>query len=262
MEWLKLTAPDFDEACKRSRFLCILPFGCIEKHGEHLPLGTDSYVAEALSKAAAEVEPAVVFPVVHFFENAAAMPFPGAIAVRWDVSFTLLENLCEEIFRNGFKKILFVNAHGGNKAFIKNFLRNSLKSPKPYILYSVFCSELITKEFEREVLDNLQGGHANEGETSIMMHLMREFVKMENLPEEPGVSQDRLKHIEPVTSPLAWNANFPTHYSGDASLSTAEKGKQLFEHAVTNLGDIISRIKEDRVSSQLFNEFNSDAFKI
>lgn len=93
MEWLKLTAPDFDEACKRSRFLCILPFGCIEKHGEHLPLGTDSYVAEALSKAAAEVEPAVVFPVVHFFENAAAMPFPGAIAVNWDVSFSSWKSL-------------------------------------------------------------------------------------------------------------------------------------------------------------------------
>ena len=144
MEWLKLTAPDFDEARKRSRFLCILPFGCIEKHGEHLPLGTDSYVAEALSNAAAEVEPAVVFPVVHYFENAAAMPFPGAIAVRWDVSFSLLDNICEEIYRNGFKKILFVNSHGGNKSFIHNFLRNSLKSPKPFNLYSVLFSELIT----------------------------------------------------------------------------------------------------------------------
>jgi len=261
LEWLKLTAPDFDEACKQSGFLCILPLGCIEKHGEHLPLGTDSYVAEALSKVAAEVEPAVVFPVVHFFENAAAMPFPGAIAVRWDVSFSLLKNICEEIGRNGFRKILFVNAHGGNKSFIHNFLRNSLKSPKPYILYSVFSSDLISKEFKQEILDNPEGGHATESETSVMMHLMGEYVKMETLPDKPGLSQDRLKHLEPATSPLAWNANFPTHYSGDASLSTTEKGKQLFEHAVANLADIIRRIKKDRVSSQLFNEFNSNAFK-
>lgn len=260
MEWIKLTAPEFNEACRKSGHLCIVPFGCIEKHSEHLPLGTDSFIAESFSTAASEIEPAVVFPVLHFFENAAAMPFTGSIALRWEVYFSWLENICEEITRNGFKKILFANGHGGNKAFIHNFLRNSLKSPKQYILYSVNLGELVSKEFLQKVLDKEQGKHACEFETSILLHICNNLVKMKNLPSKPGIAKERLKNIAPAASPLEWNANYPTHYAGDASMATAEKGKKLFDEVVKNLADVIKRIKEDQISRKLFDEFNSQAF--
>ena len=261
MEWMKLTAPEFDSARKKARNLCIVPFGCIEKHSEHLPLGTDSFVAEAISISAAEIEPAVVFPVLHFFENAAAMPFPGAIALRWEVYFDLLENICDEICRNGFRKILIVNGHGGNKSFIHNFLRNSLKSPKQYILYAIGPGSLVSKEFRKLVLDNVKGEHASENETSILLYIHGNLVKMENLPAEPGISQERLKHLKPANSPLDWNAKYPTHYAGDSSMATAEKGKKLFDESVKNLADLIKRIKEDKVSAELFEEFNPQAFE-
>jgi creatinine amidohydrolase len=261
MEWIKLTSLEFNSACEKADRLCVVPFGCIEKHSEHLPLGTDSYVIEAISIAASEIEPVVIFPVLHFFENASAIPFPGSIALRWEVYFHWFENICEEISRNGFKKILIANGHGGNRAFIHNFLRNSLKTPKPYILYAVDPQDLISKMFREKVLDNPVGSHAGETETSLLLYLYNHLVKMKNLPSEPGISQERLKHIDPASSPLDWIAKFPTHYAGNSSKATAEKGEKLFNEAVKNMADLIKRVKEDKVSARLFDKFNKDAFK-
>ena len=85
--------------------VCILPFGVLEKHGDHLPLGTDALTAHAIAVRAAEQEPALVFPLFYFGMNTHAKCEPGAIAIRFDLLLQLLESVCDEISRNGFDKI-------------------------------------------------------------------------------------------------------------------------------------------------------------
>ncbi len=71
MEWIKVTAGEFKKVCQASK-VCIVPLGCLEKHSEHLPLGTDSLLAYKLACLAAEKETAMVFPPQHYMMVASA----------------------------------------------------------------------------------------------------------------------------------------------------------------------------------------------
>ena len=66
MQWENLTAPDFAGAVKDTQGVCVLPLACIERHGDHLPLGTDLFLGMEVARRAAEIEPAVVFPPFYF----------------------------------------------------------------------------------------------------------------------------------------------------------------------------------------------------
>ena len=137
MLWEELTYEQFDDAIKRSKGLCVLPIGCIEKHGQHGPVGTDYYRAKVFSEEAAKIEEAVVFPTGAWFGDVTgyhAKKDPannrGGIGLKLETITRLLEELCDEIARNGFTKILLFHSHGGNLAWLQNFVR--LQEKKRY----------------------------------------------------------------------------------------------------------------------------------
>ena len=109
MLWENLREEEFKDAVKESKGVCILPIGCVEKHGQHLPLGTDVMWAEELAKIGSEKEPAVVFPSMYFGEKSGAGEFDGTIIFSSKLRFDILTETCAEIARNGFKKILILN---------------------------------------------------------------------------------------------------------------------------------------------------------
>ena len=112
MEWDKLTSTEFPDAVTAAQGLCLLPFGCIEKHGDHLPLGMDSMAAYEIACAAAQTEPAVVFPYHFLGAIVEGRHQPGTIGLKYELLIPLMENIFDEIGRNGFRKILIVNFHG------------------------------------------------------------------------------------------------------------------------------------------------------
>ena len=112
MQWENLTAPDFAKAVRMTG-VCVLTFGVLERHSEHLPLGTDYLNAHRIASLAAEQEPAVVFPPFYFGQIYEARCYPGALTLRPELLLELLRAVLDEIGRNGFKKIIIVNAHGG-----------------------------------------------------------------------------------------------------------------------------------------------------
>ena len=136
--WEKLTSCEFDEAIEKSKGLCIFPIGCLERHADHLAVGCDSIQAELIAEKAAEKEYAVVFPTAYWLGNVMGAhnlkgdtldtPFKkrGYIALSPELLLNTMEELCREIFRNGFRKILILNSHGGNDSFL-NFLLSSLR---------------------------------------------------------------------------------------------------------------------------------------
>ena len=97
MQWENLTAPDFAAAVKETRGVCLLPLPCIEKHGEHLPLGTDLFIGMEIARRAAEIEPAVVFPPFYLTQILEARHQPGTIAIGTHLMLKLLEAVCDEI---------------------------------------------------------------------------------------------------------------------------------------------------------------------
>ena len=188
MQWENLTAPDFERAVGETG-VCILAMGVLERHSDHMPLGTDFLNGHWLACTAAEREPAVVFPPFYFGQIYEARCFPGALTIRPELLVELLRSVLDEIGRNGFKKIIIVNAHGGNTHLIPFLAQSSLWERKSYSLYwfNGDLGEERAKKWAATVETPLHG-HACECETSITLANFPALVKMEAVPAAAGGS--------------------------------------------------------------------------
>ncbi len=258
MKWEELTAPDFAQAVKDTG-VCLLPFGIVEKHFDHLPLGTDFLNVSKMCSLAAEIEPAVVFPPYYFGQIEGARRFPGTVAIDPILSVKLLINVCDEIARNGFKKIIIWNGHGGNRQLIQYVGQAHMSKRKDYMLYIPEYLYGISDEERRKrwkaVLDTDWGGHGGEVETSISLANHEHLVKMDALKGRYARPLNRLSHLPPGRPSGYWYANYPDHYAGDGNAGTREKGEKLRDLAVESLVEYIRAVKNDTVAATLLNEF-------
>ena len=95
VHWEELTGPDFVQAIHQSQGVCLLPFGIIEKHGPHLPLGTDLINVRYVTEKAAQQEYAVVFPAYYFGQIAEARQQPGTVSYSGHMQLDLLQETTE-----------------------------------------------------------------------------------------------------------------------------------------------------------------------
>jgi len=255
MQWENLTATEFAQAV-RDTGVCVIAMGVVEKHSEHLPLGTDYLNGHKVACLAAEKESAVVFPPFYFGQIYEARCFPGTITIQPSLLFDLAQAVFDEIGRNGFKKIVVLNAHGGNYAFLQYLLQCSLWEEKPYHLYMPTQSVIPSHEEEwQELLETSVHGHACEIETGITLANHPELVKMDRVPEEPALGLGRMKDLPPTYNAIWWYADFPDHYAGDARTITREKGLVMRQLMVDSLAEYIAAVKADEVVPALTQEF-------
>lgn len=257
MRWEELTWERFPEALEEAQGVCLLTLGVLEKHGSHLPIGTDVLNVHRHACLAAEKEPAVVFPQFYFGQIYEAQHMQGTVAIKPDLLLQLIENVCDEIGRNGFRKILVVNGHGGNTNLVNFFLQLMLYRRKPYAVYLAgwWPSKAEDREYYRELMETEEHGHACECETSYSLVNFPELVSMSSVPEKAGHTLERLKHLEDVRTPFDWYARYPDHYAGDARPATREKGEKLRTRAVEHLARTIRIVKQDEVLPALYEEF-------
>ncbi len=255
VNWEELTAPDFARAISLSEGVCIIPMGVIEKHGPHLPLGTDVFTSREISRRAASKEYCVVFPFYLAGQIYEAMHQQGTIAYSPELIYKILDETCEEISRNGFKKILIVNGHGGNNNFVTYFCQTQLAKQKNYAVY-VFTHEADneTRNKIASMRKTTTGGHADEAESSVMMLFRPELVKIDQAAVQSGQDQMRLK-LNNVYTPIWWFAKYPNHYAGDARYANPELGEVIVNQKVQQLSEVIKAIKADKETLRLQNEF-------
>src|ERR1700676_1666472 len=134
-KWEELTAADFRQGIQQSKGVCLLPFGILEKHGPHLPLGTDLLNVRYASLQAAAQEYAVVFPEYYFGQIFEAKHEPGTVAYSMELQLRLLQETTDEMARNGCKKVIIVNGHGGNEHLLPFFAQSQLEKPHDYVVY-------------------------------------------------------------------------------------------------------------------------------
>ena len=135
MLWKDLLSCEFEEAVKTAKGVCAVPIGCMEKHGDHLPLGCDTIWGAEFTRRAAEEAQVVVFPEMYFGEKSGAGEYPGTIIFPTALIWQILEHSCYEIARNGFHKIVLMSSHGGNAAMLQAFARQILqKKPNFQVL--------------------------------------------------------------------------------------------------------------------------------
>jgi len=252
VHWEELTASDFREGIRRSQGTCLLPFGILEKHGPHLPLGTDLLDVRYAALHAAEQEYAVVFPEYYFGQIAEAKHEPGTMAYSRNLQLALLQETTDEMARNGCKKVLIVNGHGGNDSLLPYFAQTQLDKPHDYVVY-VFGERTPDKGGppKKTKIDM----HAGESETSKMMISRPDTVHMDRAANESGADQARQKIPSDVYTGIWWYTRFPNHYSGDGSVATKELGEYQMNWWIDSVVKAIRAVKADDVSLKLQNEF-------
>ncbi len=259
MRWDELTSDLFSEAVEQAEGVCLLPLSCVERHGHHLPLATDMFIGREVCNRTAALEPAIVFPDYIFTQILEARHYPGCVGIDPELTIKLLENVCREIARNGLKKIVFVNAHGGNDNLMHYFTQIQLASPRDYVVY------VVTPEFseEDEAMINAQwdttvDGHAGEKETSAIMAIHPGLVENETLPADgEGMPMERLQHLRDLGVDVGvwWYADHPSHYRGDGIPANAEKGNRWLDARARTFAKAIRAIKDDTETKRLQDEF-------
>jgi creatinine amidohydrolase len=252
VHWEELTAADFREGIRRSQGTCLLPFGILEKHGPHLPIGTDLLDVRYVALHAAEQEYAVVFPEYYFGQIAEAKHEPGTIAYSRGLQLALLQETTDEMARNGCKKVLIVNGHGGNNSLLPYFAQTQLDKPHDYVVY-------VLGEYSPE-----KGGppkkttidmHAGESETSDVLVTHPDLVHLDRATGESGADQARQKLPESIYTGIWWYTRFPFHYSGDGSVASKELGEFEVKGSIEAVAKAIRTVKADDVSLKLQKEF-------
>lgn len=238
-----ITWHEFEE---RKNNAVILPVGSTEQHSFHLPLCTDSAIAEGISEKFAERINGLVMPTLCYGYKSKPMSgggplFPGTIDLQGRTLISLAEDILEELCLDGVKLIFVNNAHFENEAFLLEAIDIvSRRHPEVTILESnwwdVLPQSVIDKVFEDVPFPGWALEHAAVTETSLMMYLAPELVRTEMIPTETGFKAVPY-HKYPIIRGMVPESGALASAKG----SSAEKGKLITDTAVDEFVKIIEK---------------------
>jgi creatinine amidohydrolase len=252
VKWEELTAGDFLAGIHRAQGVCLLPFGIIEKHGPHMPLGTDLINVRYAALHAAEQEYAVVFPEYYFGQIFEAKHEPGTIAYSAHLQLELLQETTDEMARNDCQKVIIVNGHGGNNHLLPFFAQAQLDHRHDYVVY-IYQNRGYPPG--RPPLHDKVDSHAGESETAHMMIPRPDLLHQERAKDESGADLNRLHLPDSLYTGIWWYAKFPEHYAGEGAPATKELGEFDMKAWATQIAEAIRAVKADQESLRLQKEF-------
>lgn len=244
-----LTWTEIQSMPDRENTVIIQPLGAIEQHGPHLPLIVDAAISEAVTgKALAKLDaniPAYALPTLYYGKSNEHCHFSGTITLSAQTLLAVICEMADSIYRSGFRKLVLLNAHGGQPQVMEIAARDIHQKYQDFAVFPLFvwrvpnvAAQLLTaKELEL-------GIHAGDAETSLLLSILPEQVKMERaVCEYPqGLPTDSLLSME-GNLPFAWLTGELTASGvlGDATAATKEKGDRLLE----SLSDAWVKVIED-----------------
>ena len=209
--------------------VAVLPWGATEPHNLHLPYLTDSILAHAIACDAAEkaweqfgTHAMVLPPMPLGAQNPGQRDLPFCIHYRHATQQAVLADIVASLRHQGMRRMLIVNGHGGNS--FKDIIRDLCVDFPDFI---IMASEWYKVLPPAQYFDH-PGDHADEVETSVMMHYHPELVSL----SRAGEGTARPFALQSLQEGVAW---VPRHWTmvtadtgiGDPRLSTAEKGKRF-----------------------------------
>lgn len=239
----EMSPDEITEALKETDTV-VIPVGTLEQHGPHLPVGTDALISIRIAGLVAEKSSVLVAPPLYYGNSLSMMDMKGVFTITPESMANLLLDLCRSFARQGFRKIVFINGHGGNTqvlSFIGQRARIETGAKIIRIDWWVIASEEISKICEKEVV------HADEGETSMMLAYRPELVDMMKAVKDDMSdklvhlwSGGKLKNMPAVYVPFqTWSK---TGVVGDATKASREKGEEMLAAVVKNIIDFLDRI--------------------
>ena len=237
---------------QRANSVLCLPLGSTEQHGPHLPLNTDTLIAEALTARIVarwgdiyDLWQLPALPVGLSREHAWA---PGTVSHSVAAMTSLLRGKADEIVRSlPARNLLIVNGHGGNRGILEAV---------GYELVGDFGLNVCTLHLGALIMPVPETGlpeiHAGKDETSVMLALAPELVRRERIAElrhPPEPAAVRATILDPVVS-WPWSSGDPriadSGVIGDASAATAEHGQAIIERVVTAAEGVLRQLLENQ----------------
>ncbi|WKK66660.1 creatininase family protein [Lutimonas zeaxanthinifaciens] len=225
--------------------LAVLPWGATEAHNYHLPYGTDNIESEYLAAESARLAwengaKLIVLPTVPFGVNTGQSDIYLDINLNPSTQLAILRDIITVLNRQGVYKLLIFNSHGGND--FKTMLRElGLEFPKMFL-----CSSNWFQAMERDKYFKLDGDHAEEMETSLIMHFKPDLV----LPkEEWGEGKEKKHKVKAFSEQWLWTERKWSKVSEDTGIgnpryASKEKGKQFFDDVTRKIGKTLKELCE------------------
>ncbi|MFS0734711.1 creatininase family protein [Microbacterium sp. 1P10UB] len=238
--WLDLAWPEV-EAAVAERPFALLPFGAVEEHGPHLPLGTDVFAADALAGLISERAGLLELPTMPYGQVWSLEHFDGSLSVSDDTLIHLVTDVARGLERVGVRGLVLLSAHLGNAAALKKATRALEESGGlPAIALTYPGLSAVAGEVRESPESHPSIMHADELETSIMLALDPHRVRMERAvseyPDYPG-------HFD--VAAVRWHTVSESGVFGDATAATAAKGDVIVERVVATAAALISDWKAE-----------------
>lgn len=256
--WEDLCSPDIGRLSDAGAMV-IVPVGAIEQHGPHLPVGTDTIgVLEVARRAAVRIEsrPVVVVPPVWWGFSPHHMAFSGTISLQSDTFVALLTDLCGSIAANGFLRILILNGHGGNAQLVQLVAQEVMEGHPPVSVAAATYFSMIVDDL-KALGESEPGGmaHAGEMETSFMLAVRPDLVRMDQTIDEPyrpssSYFLSDMRCGGTVYYPPDLRRDTRHGVLGVPTLGTAEKGSAFLEAAVSELVQFLREYAEMDVADR------------
>lgn len=215
---------------KSDKYVLLLPVGSLEQHGTQAPLGCDTIIADALCRKAGEQTGCAVLPALYYGDSLCHTSFPGTFSLSINTYKALLTDLILEADRNGFKNLIVLSGHGGNReAAVTAILESDVSINVEYLGYW----QLPDVSAEEERLFGKTGYHVTTSEVSMVWHLLK----------RPVPDSFKGKYPEAVENtstlcPEKWRQAYPDGgIGGDMSRVSIDKGETLFSFTSEKLAD-------------------------
>ena len=257
--WADWTTTDF-QALARDRAIAVLPLAATEQHGPHLPLSVDTdlvngVVAACLPHLPADL-PALFLPTQTVGLSPEHARFVGTLTLKAETVIRLWTEIGESVAASGVKKLVLFNAHGGQVS-VMDIVARDLRARLGMLVYSVSWFNLPLRDAQGGDVNALFsaeehrfGVHAGDTETSMMLALRPDTVRMGQAQNFRSTAQDRAERFEILgngkSAKLGWQMQDynPHGAAGNASAATALKGQALVDASGRALAQLLTEIDQ------------------
>jgi creatinine amidohydrolase len=251
-DWMEMTWQDLAGAgAETARWIAVLPLAAVEQHGPHLPLGVDTFIAEAylarVRQALPEEIPVTFLPVQRIGVSVEHVAFPGTLTLSGATAIAAWTELGESLARAGIRKLVLVTSHGGNVAAMELVARD-LRLRFGMLAVTVGWHRFGYPDGTFASGEKRHGIHGGDIETSLMLAGKPETVRMDKAsnatPATVGMAKEFVWLGAYRPAGFAWMTQdlHPSGAVGDATLASAAKGETALAHGAEAFVELLREI--------------------